>query len=139
MSSPARRARALAEQLIEVVEDTVADLDNMPFFVRPMVKRGYRKRTNRDLDQWLRAARDLVERLKQAGDDATLAAAVGGDAALTRDLLALQENYRTAPRRAARGMKKTAPATLKLLQQSMERRERTVADLHEALHQLPEG
>lgn len=137
MPSPARRARNLAEQLLEVLEDTIEDLSLMPFFVRPMVRRGYKKRTGRSLEEWLASARRLIERL---GDDAvTLAGVTAGDAGLTGDLAALEENYRTAPRRAARGMRSTTPATLRVLEQRMERRQTTVAELLEALHALPEG
>ena len=137
MSSPARHARSLAEQLVEVVEDTIADLDNMPFFVRPMVKRGYKKRTGRTLDEWLSSARRLVTSLADEG--ATRATVERADRSLLGDLAALQENYRTAPLRAQRGMQKVAPATVRMLEQQMARREQTVAELHQALHELPPG
>ena len=139
MSSPARRARALAEQLLEVIEDSIADLDRMPFFVRPMVKRGYKKRTNRSMDQWLQTARGLMARLERGGEEITQAGVWGSDTSLSLDLAALIENYRTTPARAARGMSKVAPATIRMLEQTMERREQTVRDLHEVLHELPEG
>jgi hypothetical protein len=109
----------------------------MPFFVRPMVKRGYKKRTGRSLEEWKAAATGLVRRLESADETVTQAGVVGPDAELTKDLGRLAENFRTAPDRAARGMR-AAPATLELLRKSMKRREQSVRDLIEAIYALPE-
>ena len=89
---------SLAEALRRVrkaLESTKRDLSSMPFFVRPMVKKGFVKRTGADVDQWL-------GRISEA-----ITAAESGESVpnLTNELERLAENYRTAPDRAKRGMK----------------------------------
>jgi len=84
--------RQLAHRLRQVLLDTRADWERMPFFVRPMVKIGFLRRTGRDLDGWLRLTDDL-------------AAGRGHGPRLVDDLAGLAESYRTAPERASRFMR----------------------------------
>ena len=72
------------------VDDTDREWGELPFFVRPMVRRGFAQRTGRDVAGW-RALLDLAARG---------AAGPGLPAAL--DLLI--EHWRTAPERAKKGM-----------------------------------
>ncbi|MEZ4399202.1 MAG: hypothetical protein R3B06_04240 [Kofleriaceae bacterium] len=86
-----RRTRVAAVR--RALEETEHEYAQMPFFVRPLVKRGFEKRTGRDLASW----RALVAQLD-------VSAPPGIDAALA----ALAEHYRGAPARARRGMGATA-------------------------------
>lgn len=72
------------------LEQTHAEYAQMPFFVRPMVRRGFAKRTGHDLDAWLHL----------------LTAAGRGDtpSGLREALDRLAAHYDTAPERAKRGM-----------------------------------
>ncbi len=80
--------------LISTVETVLADTEReyaqMPFFVRPMVKRGFAKRTGHDLSAWR----------------VLLADARGGRRTqeLADALAALAEHFRGAPERAKKGM-----------------------------------
>ncbi len=73
-----------------VLTETEQEYAQMPFFVRPMVKRGFTKRTGRDLAAW----RTLLADAHRGQRTRELAAA----------LAALAEHYRGAPERAKRGM-----------------------------------
>lgn len=72
------------------LDETQAEYAQMPFFVRPMVRRGFAKRTGRDFEAW----RALLDRARAGAIDPGLRAA----------LEALAEHYRGAPARAKRGM-----------------------------------
>jgi len=76
------------------LDATEAEYAQMPFFVRPMVRRGFAKRTGRDFAAWR----------------ALLADAARGTARpeLPAALAALADHYRGAPERAKRGMGATA-------------------------------
>ena len=101
-------AKALRD-VRNVLESTVRDYSSMPFFVRPMVKRGFAKRTGRTLEGWL-------ERI-----GAAIASAERGESTshLLDDLGRLADNFRTAPERAKRGMKGAALEAM--TKRSMER------------------
>lgn len=81
---------SLVRAVQTALEHTHAEYALMPFFVRPLVRRGFAKRTGHDLDAWLRL----------------LAAAARGDVApgLVAALDRLATHYDTAPDRARRGM-----------------------------------
>ena len=72
------------------IDATDRDWGELPFFVRPMVRRGFRQRTGHDVDGWR----------------ALLAAAARGTPAtdLPAALDALVEHWRGAPERARKGM-----------------------------------
>lgn len=127
------KAAELSSRLVDAIDATARDLDRMPFFVRPMVKRGFAKRTGRSLGQW----RDLASQVRHA----TLSSPDIGDAllALRRhpnlrvDLEVLAKDYRDAPERARRAMKGDALA--RATERSVER-ERIVRDLIDTLAKL---
>ncbi len=81
---------ALARAVRTAVDETHAEYAQMPFFVRPMVRRGFVKRTGHDHAEWTRL----------------LDAAARGSAApnLAEGLARLAEHYDSAPERAKRGM-----------------------------------
>ena len=90
-------------QLRKAVESSKGDLGSMPFFVRPMVKRGFERRTGRSFDAWL----ELIASLIVAVENGSISSAQGLTKAypeLPRQLSALAPNFRTAPERAKRGM-----------------------------------
>ena len=82
--------------------ETEAEYAQMPFFVRPLVRRGFGKRTGRDFAAWraLLAAGRRGERTRE----------------LALALAALAEHYRGAPERARRGMGAT-PEQLVIVEQ----------------------
>lgn len=100
------------------LDDNEAEYAEMPFFVRPIVRRGLVKRTGRDLAGWR----------------ATLTAAARGPIAadLVAGLAALAEHYRGAPARAQRGMGAT-PAQLAIVVARSQARAAAVTALHDAL------
>ena len=107
--------------LITAVLGALADMDaeyaQMPFFLRPMVRRGFAKRTGADLDGW----RDRLGQLAR-----------GVPTTMGTDLLALAEHFRGAPARAQRGMGATA-AQLVEVQARADRRAAAVMVLHASL------
>lgn len=88
MEQPERRA--LIAAVVRAIDDTEAEYAQLPFFVRPMVKRGFVSRTGHDLDGWRRLLREAA--------DGVVAPTLGAA------LAALAEHYRGAPERARRGM-----------------------------------
>lgn len=96
-----------------VLDETEREYGQMPFFVRPLVKRGFVKRTGRDFDAW----RSLL-----------VAAARGQiEPALRGALDQLAEHYRGAPERAKRGMGGTKSQLATVEQRSRERAETALA------------
>jgi hypothetical protein len=81
---------SLVRAVQTALEQTHAEYALMPFFVRPLVRRGFEKRTGYDLAAWLRLL-DAAAR----GE-----ASPGLRAALDR----LAAHYDSAPARAKRGM-----------------------------------
>jgi hypothetical protein len=115
--------------LLRAVEDTEHDLNSMPFFVRPMAKKGLASRTGLDLDGWSSLALDMVRRA-EAGADASELLAVRSD--LQGRLEALADNYATAPERAAKGMGRI-PSVLERIKKSSAEREAAVRGVIGAL------
>jgi hypothetical protein len=126
MQTPRSKAAALSREVARAVRESRAELASMPFFVRPMVKRGFRKRTGRSIQDW-EARLAAVASTLESGD------------ATPRDLIAdlerLRENFRTAPERAKRGMGDN-PAALAEVRARSGRRESLVGDLIAALSAL---
>jgi hypothetical protein len=94
--------------------ETEAEYAQMPFFVRPLVKRGFAKRTGLDFAAW----RALLADARRGQRTRELAGS----------LAALAEHYRGAPERAKRAMGAT-PAQLAIIEQ----RSRARADAAVAL------
>jgi hypothetical protein len=103
--------------LIRAVETVIAETEQeyaqMPFFVRPMVKRGMAKRTGRDLSAWraLLADAHRGQRTRELADA----------------LAALAEHYQGAPERAKRGMGANPEQLAIVVQRSRARSEAALA------------
>ena len=117
-------------QLVDAVSATLEgverELGAMPFFVRPMVRSGFGKRTGLSPGDW----KELLQALRrevQAG--ATPAQVVQAHPKLRKDLEGLAENYRTAPERAKKGMGAEGER-LRELQETARQREAAVKALH---------
>lgn len=100
------------------LDETEREYAQMPFFVRPMVKRGFAKRTGRDFSAW----RALLADARRGQRTRELAEA----------LVALAEHYRGAPERAKRGMGATAEQLAAIEERSRARSEAALA-LRDAL------
>lgn len=122
-------AAALTRELGREVAEARGDLGRMPFFVRPMVKRGFRKRTGKTMQEWESLCAAVAGEL-EAGD-----AAAVKRRRLVPDLERLRENFRTAPERAERGMGSDAAAMAAVRERSS-RREKLAGDLIAALSAL---
>ena len=82
--------------------ETEAEYAQMPFFVRPLVRRGFARRIGRDFAAW----RALLAEARRGQRTRELALA----------LAALAAHYRGAPERAKRGMGAT-PEQLAIIEQ----------------------
>lgn len=81
---------ALVAAVRRALDETDAEYARMPFFVRPMVRRGFEKRTGHDVAGWRRML-----------DDAARGQVATGLAAALAQLAA---HYDGAPERAKKGM-----------------------------------
>ncbi len=115
----------LVAALRDTLEDTERDFSSMPFFVRPMVRRGFASRTGRSLEEWQQLASTLVSRVEP---DTGPALVREQHPRLREHLEQLAENYRTAPERASKGMGALA-GTLERVQETSRRREESVRAL----------
>ena len=97
------------------IDDAERELKDMPFFVRPMVKRGFAQRTGKSYDEW-RAA---------------LASEPGP--ALVADLEKLADNFATAPERARKGPAGQSAQAMQLIEQRSAARADAVRALIAAL------
>ena len=124
-------------QVEEVLRATERDFGSMPFFVRPMVRRGFVRRTGSTMDQWRQTLAQLARQLELSRRQRAVRAEVlAGFAALSAQLERLAEHFRTAPERAARGMKDEA--ALALVRERAASREQAVRALHRALADMGE-
>lgn len=115
----------LVAALRNTLEDTERDFSSMPFFVRPMVRRGFASRAGQGLDEWQRLATTLASEVKP---DTAPAQVRERHPRLHEQLMQLAENYRTAPERASKGMGALA-GTLQRVQEASRRREEAVRAL----------
>lgn len=104
--------RLIAAVEVELAE-TEREYAQMPFFVRPLVKRGFVRRTGRDFAAWRALLAD--SRVGQR------------TAELVDALAALAEHYRGAPDRAKRGMGATAAQLAIVEERSRARTEAALA------------
>ena len=130
------KASELSSRLVDAIDATAGDLDRMPFFVRPMVKRGFAKRTGRSLAQWRELATLLRHVTLSSPDVGDALLALRGHPGLLADLEVLADDYRQAPERARRAMKGDALA--RATERSVER-ERIVRELIDTLGALGVG
>lgn len=100
----------LTADVRKILDETEAEYAQMPFFIRPMVKRGFAKRTGHDFAAWRRVLST-------------------GGATLRTALLALAEHYRGAPERARKGM----GAQLEIIESRSRARAEAVTALANAL------
>ncbi|QRK05672.1 hypothetical protein JQX13_36815 [Archangium violaceum] len=112
----------LVAALRNTLEDTERDFSSMPFFVRPMVRRGFASRTGQGLDEWQRLAMALASEVKSDTEPARVRER---HPRLREQLVQLAENYRTAPERASKGMGALA-GTLQRVQEASRRREEAI-------------
>jgi hypothetical protein len=113
----------LISTLRDVLDETERDFTSMPFFVRPMVRRGFASRTGRSLEEWQRLASELLSQVKSGDEPARVRAR---HPRLREELERLAENYRTAPERASRGM---GGGALQAVTEASRRREESVRAL----------
>lgn len=101
MSTGHKEAVRFLEGLQGALEGTEADFASMPFFVRPMVRGGFARRTGMGIEEWRRLAELLIAEVRSGADPAHVRER---HPVLRTQLARLAESYRTAPERAARGM-----------------------------------
>ena len=119
MSSAAANAlHVLAQAVRASLDETFAEYALMPFFVRPLVKRGFVKRTGHDADKW-RALLDAVARGDRTPDDAA-------------HLGRLADHFDGAPDRARRG-RGAKPDELREVERRSARRAAAARALADAL------
>lgn len=103
----------LVQAVQTALDETEREYAQMPFFIRPMIRRGFSKRTGHDFAGWRQLLRTPDARLRAA-------------------LPALAEHYRGAPERARRGMGATA-AQLEIVEARSKQRADAVSALVAAL------
>lgn len=102
-ASAAAEAQALAERLADVLAQTEAETARLPLFVRPMARRGLRKKTGRTIEEWRRDLSDLLGHLERAGADEGAPAGLRPEWPKRREALArLALYYREVPAEFAR-------------------------------------
>ncbi|MBA3391938.1 MAG: hypothetical protein H0T89_04800 [Deltaproteobacteria bacterium] len=95
------------------LDETDAEYGQLPFFVRPMVRHGFVKRTGLDFARWRAVLSEVARGTIEPGLPAALAA--------------LGEHYRGAPERARKGMGATAPQLAEVEARSRTRAEAVAA------------
>jgi len=123
-------AAALARDLGRAVAEARDELGSMPFFVRPMVKRGFRKRTGRTMDEWESICAAVATELERDDTSAVKRRR------LIPELEKLRENFRTAPERAKRGGMGGKIEALAIVEERSAEREKLAIDLIAALAAL---
>lgn len=108
---------ALIAAVRAAIDEAERELAEMPFFVRPLVRRGFASRTGRSYDDW-RKALDRVTALGRAARD------------VAADLDRLADNFRTAPQRATRGPAGSSPDAMRMIEARSHAREQAVRALH---------
>lgn len=131
MSSP-DDALTSALQLVTIIAESAADIARMPRLARPLVKRGFHKRTGMSHEQWRAFADELVHRLRVAAG-----APVSVRADTVYRLERLLTNYRTAPERAARFIRD--PKVMEMVRERCQARADGVAQLLSALREQGVG
>ncbi len=104
----------------KALESTATNFSSIPFFVRPMVKRGFARRAGMSLETWIDHIGNAIAEIERGGDATRL----------IHDLEKLAEVFRTAPERASRAMK---GAPLETVRKRSRERERAVVLAIEAL------
>jgi hypothetical protein len=132
MSDSTQTARLVSE-LGDAIAESQRDLDNMPVFVRPMVRRGFGKRTGLSFKEWDRLMARLLDVAHRSQGSRKDFLAVRPD--LESLLERLAESYRTAPDRAARFMRNHD--TLERVRQTSAARERAARALLDHVRALP--
>ena len=115
-------AIAQSEQLQAVIAQTRAEFDQLPVFVRPMARNGFRSKAGQSINDWARTVEQLTTTLQhiQRGDGAA-ALGLHNDATGLIDLLQkLIDYYHSVPAQTAR-FTKDAEFLRQVAQQTAER------------------
>ncbi len=99
-----REAQRLTARLQAILDQTVTELERIPIFVRPLAKRGFRRKTGQDPEYWSRLLVDLQGHLRRA-DRVLISGQDRGQrehAVLIQGFLALRLYYAEAPDEFAR-------------------------------------
>jgi hypothetical protein len=134
MNEPVTAAREAVQRLREAVAGMRADWERMPFFVRPMARAGFARRTGHDADGWDRLLGDLARALGGEDGDAEAARrALAARRELPAALERLAEHYRGAPERAGKLM---GGERLEAVRRAAATREQAARELIAALRAL---
>jgi hypothetical protein len=115
MSDASPYPAQLVQALRAALDGIDGDLARMPFFVRPMARRGFTGRTGLDQEGWRQLAGALE---RDVAGGASAADVRQRHPELRARLEALAENFRAAPERAQKGMGSAPPG---LVEASRER------------------
>ncbi|NPV09023.1 MAG: SDR family oxidoreductase [Anaerolineae bacterium] len=99
-----REAQRLTARLQAIIDQTAAELRRLPVFVRPLARRGFRRKTGQDMERWSRTLSDLQGHLRQMDRlDSVVVAAFRAEHPEVEELLkGLLRYYREAPGEFAR-------------------------------------
>jgi NAD(P)-dependent dehydrogenase (short-subunit alcohol dehydrogenase family) len=105
----ATAAVALSKHLQDAIAETAAEFDQLPIFVRPMARNGFKSKAGQSINDWARIADQLTTTLRQIQQgDAVAAQRLRNDAPRLIDLLhKLIVYYQGVPTQAARFTKDT--------------------------------
>lgn len=115
--------------LARALADTKKEFGSMPIFVRPMVNKGFTKRTGLKLAEWQEIARELDTRVS---DGESLSAIATSKPKLRGQLEKLAAHYASAPQRAAKMMGRI-PAILEKVKRNSAQREAWVRELIDSI------
>lgn len=106
---PAQDAMSVAHALEgsralqDILAKTESEFNQMPIFVRPLARNGFKSKTGRSAQEWMRAAKQLTDQLQTAaqnGSDSKMLAPIR--AQTHRDLNGLRTYYAAMPAETAR-------------------------------------
>jgi hypothetical protein len=106
---PARSTTSLAQALEhsralqDVLVKTEAEFNQLPIFVRPLARNGFKSKAGKTVQEWMRALKQLTDQLQAAGQDKGDGASLASICAQThRELKRLQAYYAAVPAETAR-------------------------------------
>lgn len=98
-AAPALECAGMARRLAQVLAETEAEFGQLPIFIRPMVRQGFKMKAGQSLQDWAQTAGALTRQLEtvQAGEAAALPALRARVPRLIDLLPRLATYYREAP------------------------------------------
>jgi NAD(P)-dependent dehydrogenase (short-subunit alcohol dehydrogenase family) len=101
---------SLAKQFGEMIDQTEAEFNQFPVFIRPMARNGFKNKSGQSIQDWRRTAESLIKRIEaiQAGDTSSHTAFLAGYPKLQEDLDNLVTYYQGVPGETARFTKDQA-------------------------------